>query len=164
MKKSLTIIIVIISIIVAHGVYKEKSRGNNYISLIGLNVPKKSKVIEFSDSHGGFHGDGVYYEVIQLDKEVVDSFTEDAINTGSWERLPMGKDLRKFIYGEHTSTYSYGGYGENIPDDIYNGVYYFKDRYRYDTSRYLFDRLSQNFNFAILDVTEGRLYIIKYDS
>ncbi|MDR7871245.1 MAG: hypothetical protein RIN55_10315 [Tissierellaceae bacterium] len=162
MKKLLIIITVIISIIFARDIYIEKSKENHYISLIGLNIPKKSKVTKFNDSHGGFHGDGELFEVIQLEQDDIIYFMQDALNTGSWERLPMDKDLRKFIYGEYTSKYSHGGYGEMMPDDIVNGLYYFKDRYR--TGEYIFDRPSQNFNFALLDINKGRLYILKYDS
>lgn len=162
MKKFLIIIIVTASIFFARDIYEKKSRENHYISLIELNIPKESDVIEFSDSHDGFHGDGVLFEVIQLEQDDIAYFTKDALNTDSWGRLPMEKDLRKFIYGEHTSNYSYGGYGEMMPDDIINGLYYFKDRYR--TGEYIFDRWSQNFNFALFDINKGRLYILKFDS
>ena len=167
MKKILFYIIIIISIMVGRGVYKEKARENHYLRLIEVKIPKGSEVIEFSDTHGGFHGDGVYYEVIQLDAKGLDTFIEDATKTGQWGRLPMSKDLNKFIYGEHTRTYSRGGYGEMMPDDVYNGLYYFKDRYLiygYSVSGDVFSRYSQNFNFALLDINNGRLYILEYDS
>ena len=93
-KKLLIIIIVIISIIFARNIYDEKSIENHYISLIGINIPKEFEVIELSDSHGGFHGDGVLFEVIQLEQDDINYFTQDALNTGSWGRLPMEKDLR----------------------------------------------------------------------
>ncbi len=162
MKRLIIIIIAIISIALARHTYEEKSRESNYINLIGLNVPKESELIEFRDSHGGFHGDGELFEVVQLEQKDVNIFVRDALDTGSWGRLPMGKDLTKFIYGEYTRDYSFGGYGEMMPDDIVNGLYYFKDR----NSRggYIFDRFSQNFNFAMFDINEGILYILKYDS
>ena len=49
-----------------------------------------------------------------------------------------------------------------MPNDIINGLYYFKDRYR--TGEYIFDRWSQNFNFSLFDINKGRLYILKFDS
>ena len=151
-----------VSIIFIRHLYEEKSRENHYIGLIELNIPKESEIIESNDSHGGLHGDGELFEVIQLEQDDIVCFTQDALKISSWRRLPMEKELRKFIYGEHTSIYSYGGYGEMMPDDIINGLYYFKDRYR--TGEYIFHRWSQNFNFALFDINEGRLYILKFDS
>lgn len=125
------IILLIISLYFGREFYRDKSKENHYIDLIGLNIPDQSVIIEFSDTHGGFHGDGTYYEVIQLEKEIVDAFTEHALGTGSWGRLPMRKELQKFIHGENGKDYSYGGYGEMMPDDITRGLYYFKDRYQH---------------------------------
>ena len=71
MKKLLIIMMVIVSIIFARHIYEEKSRENHYIDLIELNIPKESEIIEFTDSHGGLHGDGELFEVIQLEQDEI---------------------------------------------------------------------------------------------
>lgn len=145
------------------GIYKEKSREKHYRNLIGLDVPKNSIVLKSEDSHGGFHGDGVLYEEIQIKDDDIAAFTNNALNKESWGWLPMSSELSKFIYGEHTYNYSYGGYGEMMPENINYGLYYFNDRYHTKEGS-IFERYSQNFNFAIFNIDKGRLYILKYDS
>jgi hypothetical protein len=154
---------ILTSLFLGMEIYKEKTRKNHYMNLIGLDIPKSSVVLKSEDSHGGFHGDGVLYEEIQLEGDDITIFVKNALNTNYWRKLPMDGDLKKLIYGEHGSNYSYGGCGEMMPKDIANGLYYFNDRY-YTHEGSIFDRYSQNFNFALFDINKGKLYILKFDS
>ena len=129
---------ILTSLFLGMEIYKEKTRKNHYMNLIGLDIPKSSVVLKSEDSHGGFHGDGVLYEEIQLEGDDITIFVKNALNTNYWRKLPMDGDLKKLIYGEHGSNYSYGGS--------------------------IFDRYSQNFNFALFDINKGKLYILKFDS
>lgn len=166
MKKVLLYILIVLTLLLGYRKYESKDIRKNHEKLIGIKIPKNSELLELSDSHGGFHGDGVYYEVVQLDKEIVNEFLSNALQTVGWRNLPMNKLLHKFIYGERTVDYSYGGRGEMIPSYIKHGIYFYKDKKTdlySDESVNLFDA-SHNFIYSILDFKTGRLYILEFDS
>lgn len=166
MRKFLLFILIITIALLGYCRFKSENIRKNHEKLIGIKMPKQSEIIELSDSHGGFHGDGVYYEVVQLDKEIVNEFISNALDKVGWKRLPMSKELHKFIFGERSVGYSYGGTGEMIPNYIKHGIFYYKDKKTNsfsDESVNLYDS-SHNFIFSILDLKTGKLYILEFDS
>lgn len=163
MKKELLskILIIALIIVIGYGTYQKISADNKYVRLIGTKLPDGSEIIEAGDSHGGFHGDGTYFEIIQINSSETASFAEELQNSGLWEELPLSGELQKFIYGEHNAEYTYGGHGEMMPKNI-SGIYRFNDKSA--DSRPLFERYSQNFIFCMFDTNKGRLYILEFDS
>lgn len=177
MKRLLTIIAISMLILdgctsVSVKISNSNSQKNDYLDLVGLSIPKESKILESSDTHRGFHGDGDYYEVIQLDEKIVKSFEKEALKTGKWNKLPMGKEINLFIFGyekkDSNSSYKYVGHGKQIPDNIKNGIYYFRDKYveQYPDEKNIniLIRPAYNFVFSILDLDTGKLYILESDS
>ncbi|HAQ41037.1 MAG TPA: hypothetical protein DCM73_09520 [Clostridiales bacterium] len=163
MKKALLgkILIIALIIFIGYGAYQKISADNKYVRLMGTKLPDSSETIEVNDSHGGFHGDGTYFEIIQINSSEIASFGEELRKSGLWEELPLGGELQKFIYGEHTPEYSYGGHGEMMPKDI-SGIYRFNDKSV--DPRPLFERYSQNFMFCMFDTNTGKLYILEFNS
>ncbi len=166
MKKILLFILIIFVLLLGRCRYKSNDIRKNHVKLIGIKIPKEAETLELNDSHGGFHGDGVYYEEIQLEKEIVNEFASNALEKVGWRKLPMSKELHKLIFGERTVDYSYGGRGEMIPNYIKHGIFYYKDKKTSsfsDDSVNLYDS-SHNFIFSILDFETGKLYILEFDS
>ncbi|MCY6353674.1 hypothetical protein [Clostridium sp. ZS2-4] len=170
------IIIILFTIILLTGcMNKEPKNMNNekfyYDNLIEIITPDKSKVINFDNTREGFHGDGDYYVVVQLDIHTVKDFSDKALKSGKWSKLPISnEEVKSFIYGYENKdgTYKYDGHSKGIPSDIKNGIYYFRDIYvenypkEKDTS--ILRRPAYNFIFSILDLDTGKLYILQSDS
>lgn len=108
-------------------------------------------VLEYWDTHGGFHGDGEIFAMIRGTCR----FSEDPY----WHRLPLSDNVAaalKACLGE-----------EQIPAAD-KGWYYFRDRHpealdRGDDSR-LNSRASRNFTVAVYDGETDILYYYEYDS
>lgn len=109
-----------------------------------------SRVLYESDTHGGFHGDGVAFYILELNKDPVDS---------QWDTLSPD-DLNQ-VYQV------INGYGERFPV-IEAGYYYFKDRHSdrimNSFSDQIFTRYSYNFIFAAYDPEKKRLYYYQLDT
>jgi len=141
-----------------------------YDNLIEITTPDNSKVIDFDDTSGGFHGDGDYYIVIQLDIHTLNDFSNKALENSKWSKLPMDDEVSSFMYGyeEGNGTYKYVGHSKGIPNDIKNGIYYFRDKYvenypqKKDIS--ILRRPAYDFIFSILDLDTGKLYILESSS
>lgn len=125
----------------------------------------------YTDSHGGFHGDGeTYAEVVFSDDDFLNAIENDA----QWCALPLTQNLSAIVYGGMTSNGT--TWAPSITNDedellvptISNGYYFFKDRHyesedaKDDSS--LFDRYSMNFTIAIYDSDTKILYFYKLDT
>lgn len=135
------------------------SRENNLAALsrqcgIDLTI---GKVVSHKDTHGGFHGDGVSYTVLQYPD---DSIGEQMEESETWHTLPLPENLDTFLYQPYDDEVS-------IPE-IQDGYYYFYDRHSESTNPYddseLFQRFSFNFTFAIYDQSSNQIYLIEYDT
>lgn len=121
-------------------------------------------VVEEMDTHGGFHGDGTYYLILDCSQN-----KEKALeNVKGWKELPLSKNLELIMYGDESGRYGYNLAEEaNIPK-IENGYYYFCDRHseRTDTSddSNLLSRASFNFSLAIYDSDTDRMYYVEFDT
>ena len=145
---------------------------NKISDVLGINV-SDGEEIQGSDSHGGFHGDGM--------KDVVLSFSDDLsgqiVGSDGWKPLPLSQNLTALVYGirweSDDATYQVGPYltdDNNNPviPQIENGYYYFLDRHSksvdsYDDSDVL-ERHSYNFTIAIYDSNTDTLYYAEYDT
>ena len=107
-------------------------------------------VVDESDSHGGFHGDGDYYLILDCSenaeqaKELIDG----------WKPLPLTENLQQVM--------------DMTCSGMENGVYKFIDRHpdaidaSDDTD--LFDRYSYNFSIAVYDLDTDMLYYFEFDT
>ena len=117
-------------------------------------------VINATDSHSGFLGDGTtYVEIAYYDEAVAENIAQN----GRWKPLPVSDDIYKVIYTDHFEAIR--NYG--IPK-IKNGYYFFYDRSDEATDPYdetkFYDRYSYNFTVALYDNDTNRLYYIEADT
>lgn len=117
-------------------------------------------VINATDNHGGFLGDGTtYVEIAYYDEAVAENIAKN----GRWNPLPVSDDIYKVIYTDHFEAIR--NYG--IPK-IKNGYYFFYDRSDEATDPYdetkFYDRYSYNFTVALYDNDTNRLYYIEADT
>ena len=127
---------------------------------------KDFSVVEELDTHGGFHGDGSYYLILDCsDKK------EKALEkVKDWNKLPLTENLNLIMYGGKKDGVSYGyelAKEAHIPE-IRNGYYMFKDRDseceddRDDSE--LFNRYSFNFSIAFYDCDTDKMYYFEFDT
>lgn len=123
-------------------------------------------VIEEFDTHGGFHGDGSYYLILDCSENKQDALE----NASGWKPLPLSENLALIMYGGCKDGMWYGynlAKEANIPA-IENGYYIFKDRHSdsrnsADDSE-LFNRHSFNFSIAIYDLDTDIMYYFEFDT
>lgn len=121
-------------------------------------------VVDEADSHGGFHGDGSYYLILDCSEN-----REKAVeNIKGWKQLPLSSNLQLIMYGDES-----GAYGYNLAEvakipEVTNGYYYFCDRHSESTDSSddtnLFARASFNFTLAIYDSDADRMYYFEFDT
>ena len=127
---------------------------------------KDFSVVEELDTHGGFHGDGSYYLILDCsnNKEKALEKVQD------WNGLPLSENLNLIMYGGEKDGVTYGyelAEEAHIPK-IENGYYIFEDRSAEskdstdDTE--LFDRCSFNFSIAIYDCDTDKMYYFEFDT
>ena len=123
-------------------------------------------VLSESDSHGGFHGDGVYALALDCseNKEAALDILQD------WPSLPLSENLQLILYGGEKNGVSYEydlAEQAGIPE-IKNGYYCFTDRNSKSTDAKddteLFSRSSYNFSLALYDSDTDRLYYLEFDT
>lgn len=183
MKKRIVYIILLIILIIIVGyklldmkmlkdyeIYMEAP--STYNDKIGISIPKDSTVLDYEDSHGGFHGDGESYVIIKLSEKGKNEFSKKVKRSKKWGNLPLPDKYERIVFGGEFDNVSYGdGYFENgghIPRNIKNGIYYFRDRYAenypQEASIDINERYSYNFTISILDLDENKLYICELDT
>ena len=73
---------------------------------IGIDV-SKGTVLTDSDSHGGFHGDGMMFKQLSFE----DSKLSDEIkDNGNWKPMPLSQNIEALVYGIEEDTSSIGPY------------------------------------------------------
>ena len=123
-------------------------------------------VVDEKDTHGGFHGDGSYYLILDCSEKSEQS--TELIK--DWKPLPLTENLQLIMYGGEKDGVSYG---YNLAEKahwpfINNGVYKFVDRHSEaddksdDTN--LFNRYSFNFSIAVYDLDTNTLYYFEFDT
>ncbi len=127
---------------------------------------KDFTVVEEQDTHGGFHGDGSYYLILDCSNN-----TETALEiVDSWNDMPLSENLDLIMFGGEKGGMSYGynlSEEAHIPK-IENGYYCFIDRHSEaedssDDSE-LFSRNSFNFSLAFYDSDTNIFYYFEFDT
>lgn len=123
-------------------------------------------VIQAEDSHGGFHGDGTAYAILDCsqNREKARELVAD------WKELPLSENLSLMFYGGERDGMYYDfdlAAQANMPE-VEHGFYCFQDRHSKstDSSRdaEIFDRGSYNFSLAVYDSDTDRLYYFELDT
>ena len=134
-----------------------------------FNIDKSDfTVIEEEDTHGGFHGDGWYYLILDCsgNTEKMQSITKD------WQPLPLSENLNLMMYGGEKDGESYGyDFAKTAHwPNFKNAVYKFVDRHtspkpknKYSDEE-LLSRNSVNFSVAVYDLVTDRLYYFECDT
>ncbi|MCI7182231.1 MAG: hypothetical protein MSA26_17025 [Lachnospiraceae bacterium] len=165
MKKMVLLLLIIFSLV---GCGK-KDIQSDISDSIGIDV-SKGTVLTDSDSHGGFHGDGMMFQQILFE----DSDLSDEIkDNGNWNPMPLSENIEALVYGIEEGTSSIGPFltdesGDPIIPDIQNGYYYFYDRHSESkeplSDEDVLSRASFNFTLAVYDSDNHILYYVEFDT
>ncbi|QNO14254.1 hypothetical protein HYG86_05445 [Alkalicella caledoniensis] len=169
LKKSKLILAFLALIIIGGYVFFQSSNVMNTKRLLGVNIPRDSTII-IKESSTGFFGDGEYYVEVLLSDKGLEKFINAVNKGGKWLPVPLSEEISVLIYGGkyRGANYSIGNQSKNIPQDIDNGVYYFRDRFgernpeMKDTN--VVTRGAYNITFAILDIQTKKLYIYELNT
>lgn len=123
-------------------------------------------VKEEADTHGGFHGDGMYRLILDCSENREGA--EKILN--GWAELPLPENLGLILYGGEKDGvyYGYELAGEAGLPVVENGWYCFYDRHAKSTApedaSALFHRASYNFSLGIYDSSTDYMYYFEYDT
>lgn len=128
-------------------------------------VPDHFTVVEESDSHGGWMGDGLYYLVL----DCTENRDEALENVSGWKPLPLSENLRLMVYGGEKDGVRYGYLEKDVHfPQTEEGWYCFVDRHSESTDSSddtnLLSRFSFNFSLAVYDAAADRLYYLEFDT
>lgn len=148
---------------------KGKNSQKEVSEALGINVESGTE-ISYSDTHGGFHGDGTkYIEYSFSDETVLNAIKQSS----QWKQLPLNTELNILIYGIGNDTETVGPYVTNsngmaLFPTVENGYYFFKDRFSSSTENNnsvdILNRHAFNFTFAIYDSDANVLYFCEFDT
>ena len=131
-----------------------------------------AKVEADRDSHGGFHGDGVRFVVLDCSSHPMG---EEIAANDRWRPLPVSENVGILLYGGpgwapvvKIDDYDRGVYDEPLFPEVTNGWYYFYDRHDNARDPYsdanVLNRYSYNFTVAVYDRDTDTLYFCKLDT
>lgn len=113
------------------------------------------EVVRFSDTHGGFLGDGDVFLEFQYSDEDYKQIEEQISTQKYWEELPMAKEMAEQLMG----------WDFEIPQC---GYYLFYDRHSDADDRHDYkemqERASRNFSVIILDQDAKKMVYLEKDT
>lgn len=123
------------------------------------------KEVQFSDDHGGFHGDGTEYIVLEFTDDKV---LEQIKDNSAWTALPLDETTKALVYGVTEETSQIGPFltnenGDTLFPEIENGYYILIDRHSQKEGNIL-ERASFNFTLAIYDTDTNKLHYCEFDT
>lgn len=121
---------------------------------LSITLPEQMEVVTSIDTHGGFHGDGDTYYIVQISLDARDSFGTQLAEK-AWSPLPSGP------VSEWMNVISYAK-EEVFPESFGNGYYVYLDRSPDGSDAPA--GLPLNFTLGIYDKENGNLYYWKFDS
>lgn len=172
MKKLLITTLITVSLIIVLTACTSKNNVRYLSKVLGINM-SGGKIVEYTDTHGGFHGDGDTYIKVEFDDKTSMAIVDELSNDLNWNGLPLSDNLYAAVYGKEYESLiisplvTDADYKPIIPS-INKGYYYFYDRssesknVKDDTE--LFNRYSYNFTIAIYDVINHVLYYYELDT
>lgn len=139
---------------------------------IGVDV-SGGKEITVSDTHGGFHGDGTTYGVLEFSNNKLE---EKIKNNEKWSRLPLDKGAETLAYGtgketddtiEISGPYMTDDKGNGLMPKVENGYYFLFNKQNGKTGmthEEIANASSLNVILAIYDTDTQRLYFCEEDT
>ena len=131
---------------------------------LGIDV-SAGKEVSNTDTHSGFHGDGISCIVLSFSNEkVLDEIKENS----KWKPFPMDETVQSLVYGVEGETSSIGpfitdGNGNSIVPEIEHGFYLLIDRHT-DKETDILSRASFNLTVGLYDADSNTLYCCKLDT
>lgn len=136
-------------------------------TVLGINI-SNGTIITDTDSHGGFHGDGITFLEVAFED---DSCLNQIKGNSSWKQLPVSYPVDALLYGTQNGSSSIGPYvtegGKKLFPKAETGYYYFKDRHTGaggQGSKDVVNRHSFNFTVALYDEDTRTLYYCEFDT
>ena len=136
-------------------------------TVLGINI-SNGTIITDTDSHGGFHGDGITFLEVAFED---DSCLNQIKGNSSWKQLPVSYPVDALLYGTQNGSSSIGPYvtegGKKLFPKAETGYYYFKDRHTGaggQGSKDVVNRHSFNFTVALYDEDTQTLYYCEFDT
>ena len=135
---------------------------------LGIDV-SACEVISASDTHGGFHGDGTTFIVLDCaDGDVLNQIREKS----GWRTFPPDDSVKALVYGIENETEHIGPYltdqeGNPLVPEIENGYYMLIDRQiteGWATGADILHRDSFNFALGLYDADTELLYYCELDT
>ena len=160
--KKVAAIIVAITLVITLASCSINSQLDDYFGF----SKKDFTVVAEQDTHGGFHGDGSYYLILDCSNNVDDALSIVA----NWNQLPLSEKLNLIMYGGEKDgvTYGYNLAEEARMPAMENGYYRFEDRHsganEASNNSGLFGCGSFNFSLAVYDSDTNRLYYFEFDT
>ena len=135
-------------------------------------APEGGQVVHSEDTHGGCHGDGHRFIVMDFGGESGRALAARLEASEKWKPLPFDRTLTALAYGlregpRQTGPYVTGRGGGALLPKIAKGYYFFKDRHAEAGSgggAELLSRGSFNFTLAVFDAAANRLYYYELDT
>ncbi len=128
--------------------------GADFTKLTGLPWPGAARVVLVGDDHGGFHGDGEFYLVFDVDRETIGGWLSGRPpwNAEAWRSGPVPSDVAGHCWFG-------GGPGSRANDGV------FKDeKMRYvATSRGPASMPWHNGNLIVIDAKHSRILLSSWD-
>ena len=135
-------------------------------------TPEGGQVVRSEDTHGGCHGDGHRFIVMDFGGESGRALAARLEASERWKPLPFDRTLTALAYGlregpRQTGPFVTGRGGSALLPAIEKGYYFFKDRHAdadMDDGADLLARASMNFTLAVFDAAANRLYYYELDT
>ena len=138
--------------------------------VLGIDV-SAGEELSSSDTHGGFHGDGISCVALQFsDSQVADAIASSA----AWVPLPLDETAQVLAYGVFRETadgisgagpYLTDGEGDPLLPSVANGYYCLIDRHAdAGDGQNLLERASLNVTLALYDTDSDTLYFCELDT
>ena len=140
-------------------------------AVLGFN-PEGGQVVRSEDTHGGCHGDGHRFIVMDFGGESGRALAARLEASEKWKPLPFDRTLTALAYGlregpRQTGPFVTGRGGSALLPAIEKGYYFFNDRHAEANSGSgadLLSRASMNFTLAVFDAAANRLYYYELDT
>ncbi len=133
---------------------------------LGLDVSGAAELSHF-DTHGGFHGDGTAFIVLEFSDDTVLKQIQDSTQ---WKPFPLDDTVKTLIYGTQDTAGGVGPYvcdgeGNALVPEIQDGYYRLIDRHAEAGGEDdILHRGSFNFTLGAYDAVTNTLYFCELDT
>ena len=157
------IIFGLILLIIFVGLFLNKTKVNRKIAKdLEIKVPYTLDFC-FTDSHGGFFGDGIALGRAEINYKDIDILLKDS--EGHWTKTPIPEELNEMLFMDESFNSNFAT--RLSMNNIENGYWMYVDRFG-NKKEYLNEeqigRPTGNYSIGLLDLDQKKFYYIKFDS